>query len=61
MSKSNSPQNAQDGGKPPMVTRSISIHLDVWEQAQKKAGMIPMSAIIRRLIAKWLKGEIELD
>lgn len=44
-----------------MVTRGLSVSLSLWEQAQKKAGMRPMSAIIRRLLEKWVKGEIELD
>lgn len=30
-------------------------------EAQEKAGMIPLSKIIRRLVEKWLKGEITVE
>lgn len=30
-------------------------------RAKDKAGMIPLSRIVRRLIEKWLNGEIKLD
>lgn len=30
-------------------------------EALQKAGMIPFSKIVRRLIEKWLKGEISID
>lgn len=31
------------------------------DEAKQKAGMIPLSKIIRRLIEKWLNGEIRID
>ncbi len=30
------------------------------EQAQQKAGDVPLSVIVRRLIQMWLNGEIEI-
>jgi predicted CopG family antitoxin len=42
--------------------RNISIDDDLWEKAKEKAGgLMSLSAIIRRLLEKWLKGEITLD
>lgn len=30
-------------------------------QAQDKAGLVPLSVVIRTLIEKWLKGEITIE
>ncbi len=57
---SNIGKKSPKGGKEKMVSRSVSIEESVWSQAQKKAGFAPLSAIIRALLKKWLKGEIEL-
>lgn len=32
----------------------------LWEQAKAKAGLIPMARIVRLLLEKWVKGEIDL-
>ena len=50
-------------GKEPMVIKSISIDKDLWEQALEKArqNAQSFSAVIRRLVQKWLAGEIDLD
>ncbi len=37
------------------------VTIDFFEQLTAKAGMIPLSRIIRRLLEKWLAGEINLD
>lgn len=34
---------------------------DLLDKIKEKAGLIPVSAIIRRLLEKWLAGEINLD
>jgi len=40
---------------------NISLPNHLWEAAKIKAGITPMSAIIRRLLEKWLSGEISAD
>ena len=30
-------------------------------QAKEKAGYIPLSVILRKLLEKWINGDIELD
>lgn len=44
----------------PMKPHNIKMPDDLWERAQQKAGLTPLSAIIRRLIKMWLDGEIEI-
>lgn len=51
----------ENGGKEKMVQRSISIELSLWNDARRKAGIRPLSAIIRKLIRLWMSGKIELD
>ncbi len=34
--------------------------LELYERAQTKAGLIPLAAVIRTLLAMWLRGEVEL-
>lgn len=31
------------------------------EVAKRKSGMVPLSKIIRKLLEKWVRGEIEID
>lgn len=49
------------GGKQPMVTRNITVPLDFWEACKQKAGIRPLSAVIRELLKMWLEGKIEID
>lgn len=35
--------------------------LELYERAQTKAGLIPLAAVIRRLLEKWLRDEVELE
>jgi len=51
----------QEKGDEKMINRSISIELSLWEQAKRKAGFAPLSAIIRALLRKWIRGEIEIS
>lgn len=44
-----------------MVNRSVSVQLSLWDAAQRKAGLAPISAVIRILLRKWMKGEIEIS
>lgn len=44
-----------------MVNRSLSIELSLWKQAQRKAGLLPISAVIRRLLQLWIAGKIRLE
>ena len=54
-------QSNKEDDKEPMVIRSLSIPRSLWETAKEKAGLISLSAVIRRLLEKWIKGEIDLD
>jgi predicted CopG family antitoxin len=45
----------------PMIIRTLSIPRDLWEEAKEKAGLMSLSAVIRRLLEKWIRGEIDLD
>lgn len=44
-----------------MISFGVRIEKEVLEQAKKKAGLVPLSAIIRRLIEMWLRDEIKVD
>lgn len=44
-----------------MKPHSFKMSDSLVQRAKEKAGMIPLSAIVRRLIEKWLDGEIKLD
>lgn len=49
--------------KEPMVQRTLKIPLALWEAAKAKAAdqaRTPLSVVIRRLLERWLKGEIDL-
>jgi hypothetical protein len=61
MSTNNNNQEATKKGGKKMITRSLSIELDLWKEAQRKAGFAPISAIIRALLKKWVKGEIQIS
>ena len=62
MDKHTSSQDSRKGGKKePMVTRNITVPLDFWEACKQKAGMRPLSAVIRKLLKMWLEGKIEID
>jgi len=43
-----------------MKPRLIRFSDDLWDQAKAKAGLTPLSAIIRKLVQMWLSGEIEV-
>lgn len=47
--------------KQPKRPRSVKISDTLWEKAKKKAGLIPVSAVIRELLDKWIRGEIDLE
>ena len=40
---------------------SFRLPLPLFEQLKDKAGSIPLSVVIRRLIEKYIKGEVGLD
>ena len=61
MTVQNTKPGDQEKGGEKMINRSISIELSLWEQAKRKAGFAPVSAIIRALLRKWIRGEIEVD
>lgn len=44
-----------------MIPYTLRIYPSLLERAKMKAGLIPLSAIIRILIEKWLKGEISIE
>jgi hypothetical protein len=43
-----------------MKPRMIRMADSTWDAAKEKAGITPLSAIIRRLVKMWLAGEIEV-
>lgn len=57
----NLPPNKDEGSNDKMVIKSISINQSLWKQAQDRAGLMPLSAVIRRLLELWLSGKIKLD
>jgi hypothetical protein len=44
-----------------MTRRNVSITRELWERAQRKAGLISMSALIRRLLELYLADKIDLE
>ncbi len=52
-------QNKTKGEK--MILKSFYIEPSAWKGAKRKAGMIPLAAVIRRLVALWLEGRINLE
>lgn len=44
-----------------MKKYNINFPPSLWDAAKKKAGSMPLSAVIRRLLEKWVKGEISID
>lgn len=59
----NSPTMNKDSKKHnnQMKSKQIKFPEDLWETAQAKAGTMHVSAVIRRLVERWVKGEISLD
>jgi hypothetical protein len=43
-----------------VVTRTITTDRELWDRAKKRAGSIPISGVIRRLLEMWLAGEIKV-
>jgi len=43
-----------------LIPVSLKLPKELVEQVKKKADLIPLAAIIRRLLEKWVAGEIEL-
>lgn len=52
---------AKDKGKENMISFTFRLPPSLIEQFKDKAGSIPISVIIRRLIEKYIKGEVGLD
>jgi hypothetical protein len=46
--------------RPQMKPHMIRFSDDIWAAAKVKAGITPLSAIIRQLVKLWLAGEIEI-
>lgn len=44
-----------------MRLRSLATTDELWERSKAKAGMKPLSAVIRALLEAWLAGKIEVD
>lgn len=44
-----------------MVLKSVYFEPDIWERAKRQSGMVPLAAIIRKLVRLWLEGKINLD
>lgn len=45
----------------PMEPHLIRFQPSLWAQAKQKAGLTPLSAIIRRLVELWVNGKIDLN
>lgn len=48
-------------GDEKMERYTLRMPPSLWEAAKTKSGIIPLSAIIRRLVEMWLHGEIDID
>lgn len=48
-------------GREKMVSFTFRLPPSLIEQLKGRAGSIPISVVIRRLIEKYIKGEIGLD
>lgn len=44
-----------------MSAFTLRIESELMDEVKKRAGIIPISRIIRLLLKKWLSGEIKLD
>lgn len=44
-----------------MVLKSVYFEQVMWDRAKRQSGMIPLAAIIRKLVKLWLEGKINLD
>ena len=44
-----------------MIKKAIYFDPDMWIRAQRKAGLTPLAAIIRRLLGMWLDGKINIE
>lgn len=44
-----------------MSSFTMRVPKETINQAKDKAGYIPLSVILRKLLEKWIKGEIELN
>jgi hypothetical protein len=60
-SQDNDQKSDERRGKSKMVQRSISIEPEFWEQCKQKAGLKPISAVVRRLLELWLEGKINIE
>jgi hypothetical protein len=56
-----SPNSEKGEKKEPMVTRNITVPLEFWESAKRKAGLRPLSAVIRELLKLWMEGKIKIN
>lgn len=52
---------AKDKGKENMMSFTFRLPPSLIEQFKEKAGSIPLSVVIRRLIEKYIRGEVGLD
>lgn len=43
-----------------MKKYNVNFPQSIWEAAKTKAGLTPLSAIIRRLVEMWLDGKIDI-
>lgn len=48
-------------GDEKMVSFTMRIYPTLLSRAKDKAGLIPLSIVIRLLIEKWLNGEINIE
>lgn len=48
-------------GQEEMVPYTFKLPNDLLSRAKEKAGLIPLSAIIRRLLELWLSGKVQID
>lgn len=53
------PKGKIEGEK--MEQYSIRMTPSLWDMAMQKAGMVPLSAIIRKLLKLWIDGKIDID
>jgi hypothetical protein len=54
-------QKRRSNGGKKMKLRHMRFPDSLWEQAKAKAGLTPLSAIVRKLVELWLAGKIDIN
>lgn len=61
MNKQDELASTGQGRKPKMLSFTFRLKPELFSRLKEKAGDIPISVIIRRLIEKYIRGEVGFD